>query len=515
MNQPPDVMRFARVNLALAVTLFSLWATAAQSADALATLRARLTKLVAEPRFAAAHWGVDIVSLDTGRTVFAHDASRPLVPASNAKLFTAALALERLGPDVRFRTSVYAATRPDADGTLAGDLILFGRGDPTLATPALRTLAARLAAAGVRRVRGDLIADESFFRGPTQGAGWEPADRLYFYAPEVSALTVNDNATVVWVKPDDHEGRPAKVTIQPLVSFLIVSNLTRTVAPGGPRVMTLARRPGDNRLRVGGRLAAGSGAQSQGISVPQPARWCGELFRGALRERGIEVAGTVRIVDAAARSAAPLDTSRLVELAAVVSPPLRDVLPRLLKPSQNLYAQLLLLQVGAGARLRPGNPPPPATDVDAGLRVLADFLGNLGVPVGTVRFEEGSGLSRHDTATAEAIVRVLWFMDRRPAAATFRDALPVAGVDGTLKERMVGTRAAGNVHAKTGSFAGVEALSGYVTSAAGERFAFALLFNDDHNGGVSRATVVDMDGIAVQLAGLKERTMPANAAGRP
>jgi D-alanyl-D-alanine carboxypeptidase/D-alanyl-D-alanine-endopeptidase (penicillin-binding protein 4) len=477
-------------------------------------VRARIAALTAEPRFAAARWGIEAVSLDSGEVLFAQRANEPFIPASNTKLFTAALALERLGPDFRIRTSVEAAARPDTNGVLHGDLILVGRGDPTLSNRSLAALARAVSAAGVRRVTGDLLDDVSFFRGPTTGAGWEAEDRLFAYAPEVSALTLNANATVLSVRPGAGEGKPGLVVVKPPVSFLVISNLTRTVAAGAAHGLTFEREPGASVLRVAGRVALGGRAESEAMAVPQPARWCGERFREELKHQGVDVAGMVRVMHAAAWAARPPTATQRIELAAVTSPPLGELLARMLKPSQNLYAQLLLLQVGAAEQTRMGetNAPPVAT-VDAGLQALAAFLVEAGIAPATVRLEEGSGLSRRNTVTAAALVRLLRFMDRNPRAAVFRDGLPVAGVDGTLKPRMTGTPAEGNVRAKTGSSTGVQALSGYVATKAGERLAFALLLNGGPGANISRSTAAELDRVAVLLAGLNERTSREGSAG--
>ena len=222
------------------------------------------------------------------------------------------------------------------------------------------------------------------------------------------------------------------------------------------------------------------------------------------------------------RIRAPFDTNQLVELAALESQPLSEILRRMLKPSQNLYAQLLLLQVGT-ARLSkstaPGNVAgtnPPLgvseglvagdTAEDAGVRELGLFLRQAGVQPGTVQLEEGSGLSRHDLVTPAATVQLLQFMSRHRHADVFRQALPVAGVDGTLRSRMKNTPAAGNARAKTGTLSGVNSLSGYVTSAAGERLAFALFLNNYLNKDPRYSATPDMDRIVVMLAGLNWRT---------
>ncbi|MGD0536160.1 MAG: D-alanyl-D-alanine carboxypeptidase/D-alanyl-D-alanine-endopeptidase [Verrucomicrobiota bacterium] len=514
MSLPHKVRRFRWGGLVWVAGLLLARAAGAQPADSLAGVRVRIAALTAESRFASARWGIEVVSLDSGEIIFAQRANETFIPASNAKLFTAALALQRLGPDFRIRTSVEAVAPPDTNGTLHGDLILVGRGDPTLTGRSLAVLARAVRAAGVRRVTGDLLADVSCFRGPTTGAGWEAEDRIFAYAPEVSPLTLNANATVLSARPGAAEGKPGLVVVQLPVSFLVISNLTRTVAAGGAHGITFERETGGSVLRVAGRVALGGRAESEAIAVPQPARWCGERFREELRRQGVVVAGSVQVMDETSWAARPQTTALRIELAAVTSPPLGELLARMLKSSQNLYAQLLLLQVGAAEQAHAGgtNAPPVAT-VDAGLQALAAFLAEAGIPPATVRFEEGSGLSRRNTVTAAALVRLLQFMDRSPRAAVFRDGLPVAGVDGTLKQRMTGTPAEGNVRAKTGSFTGVQALSGYVATRAGERLAFALLLNGEPAASISRSTGAELDRVAVLLAGLNERTSREGSAG--
>src|SRR4030095_11011480 len=182
--------------------------------ETLDSIRSRLAAHIAQPRFAPAAWGVKIVSLDTGKTIFENNPQKYFNPASNAKLYTTALALEHFGADYRIKTSLYSNTRPDASGTLKGDLIVYGRGDPTMAArlnggdyfKGLDPLIAQLVNAGVRRIEGDVVGDESYFAGPPFGAGWEWDDLQAYYGAEVSALTIDDNALDLFVKPADRPG---------------------------------------------------------------------------------------------------------------------------------------------------------------------------------------------------------------------------------------------------------------------------------------------------------------------
>ena len=213
---------------------------AVAQAETVELLRGRIAAHLAQPRFAAAIWGVKVVSLDTGKTLFEQNAEKYFSPASNAKLYSTALALDRLGPDYRIKTSVYSSARPDASGALKGDLIVYGRGDPTMAArlndgdyyKGLEPLAEKLATAGVRRIEGDLIGDESFFSGPPLGSGWQWDDLQWYYGAEVSALTVNDNSVDLFVKPAERAGIPCIITTGPSTPHVTLMNRTQTTARG-------------------------------------------------------------------------------------------------------------------------------------------------------------------------------------------------------------------------------------------------------------------------------------------
>jgi D-alanyl-D-alanine carboxypeptidase/D-alanyl-D-alanine-endopeptidase (penicillin-binding protein 4) len=462
----------------------------------------------AHPRFARAHWGLHVVSLATGRTVFSTNADKSFVPASTTKLFTGALALDRLGPDFRIRTSLRAAAVPDAHGTLRGDLVVFGRGDPGFNVAAaggdwdraLAPLVDAVRRSGVRRVLGNLVADESFFRGPAQGSGWEYDDLPWYYGAEVSALSVNDNAIDVVVRPAAKIGRPAEVFLFPSTRYVAITNHTRTVAAGVARSLAVARAAEANQITARGTVPRDARNATESLAVRQPARWFGEELKRALGRQGIAVRGHVQVrsADLAEPAAVPGPGNEL-ELGGCDSAPLRELLPRMLKPSQNLHAQLLLLQAGAAGTRVAGE-----TSEEAGLRALNEFLGRAGIARDEARFQEGSGLSRHNLVTPRALVRLLTYMTEHPQAAVFRDSLPVAGVDGTLRTRLRGTPAEGNVRAKTGTLSMVHTLAGYLTTAAGEPLVFAVMLNHYAGGTADRPARVELEEIVVLLAGLRQ-----------
>lgn len=473
-------------------------------------LRARLEDVVRQPQLASAQVAAKVVSLDTGRVLYEENAGKLLMPASNMKIYTVAAALDRLSPDYRFTTSVYAPARPDASGTVRGDLTVYGRGDPSLAArfndkdyyKAIDELAARIAAAGVRRVEGDLVGDESYFTGAPLGLGWEWDDLQWYYGAEVSALSVNDNAIDLFVKPGALVGAPCVITTGPPATlFLTVVNRTTTTARGTKRDLIVHRGLTSNIIEVGGSLPLDDKGYTGSVAVPHPALMFVEMLRAALTERGVTVTGRARTVDASTRGGVTLNPFRpsspsaftsdslasLVEIASRQSPPLSVIAAQTLKPSQNLYAELLLRALGKAAGSRTD---PKQETAEAGIEVVKAFVREAGVN-GELVIRDGSGLSRHNLITADATVQLLTYMSRHRYANAFRDALPVAGVDGTLRSRFKAAPAAGNVRAKTGTIDMVSSLSGYVTSAAGERLVFSIIINNVSGEASIRESYID------------------------
>ena len=487
---------------------------AAQTAAPPATLeelRARLREILARPEFASSRLSVKIASLDTNRVLFEEDADKWMQPASNMKLYTVAAALDRLTPDYRFVTSVYAPARPDASGAIHGDLIVYGRGDPSYATRfnpagdadyyrAINELAANIAGAGVRRVEGDLVGDESYFGGSALGAGWEWDDLQWWYGAEVSALTVNDNSVDLTVKPGARVGDPCVITIGPATPLVTIIDRTRTAERGATRELSVHRPLGQNTIEIRGTMPVDDRGFNASVAISRPALLFTTMLRAALERRGVVVAGQTRTVDAQARADGhPLEVSSLVEIATRQSPPLSVIAAKTLKPSQNLYAELILRALGKAAGADPRQ-----TTEDAGVDAVKKFLSKADINAGRVVMIDGSGLSRANLVTADTTLQLLAYMNRHPAGAIFREALPVAGVDGTLRNRMKGTPAQGNVRAKTGTLGTATSLSGYLFSAAGERLVFSLMINNPPHDADAHAGFTDA--IAVLLASFNGRS---------
>lgn len=476
----------------------------------LAATRAAIDAQLAQPRFAAARWGVAVVSLDTGRTLYAHAADQLFLPASTAKLYTAALVLGTLDTGYRIPTRVFGSP-PGRRGRVDGPLVLYGMGDPSLGSDPSTAhwaddLAGQLAGNGVRRVRGDLVADSSYFAGPSWGEGWEVSDLLGGFAAPASALSVHENQWRLSITPAAQAGRAATLAFDPSPGPRDVDARMLTGPRGVTDDVNLYRTPGSARLYAFGSIGVGVPPRSLRIAMDDPARVAADELRQALQRRAISVDGQVRVVHWPQAEALPRGATMLAE---VRSPPVAALLRSGLKRSQNLYLQNLLQLAGNRARAtataQPGSVTGFLSAADWGLRALRPLLERIGISPGASLIGEGTGLSRRDLTTPDAMVRLLTFLAADRDAATVRDMLPVAGADGTLAHRMRGTPAQGNVHAKTGSMTYVSALAGYVTSAAGEHLAFAIFLND-YVPPAGKPASDDIDAIAVWLAALDQHS---------
>jgi len=475
-------------------------------ATTIAELTGQIEAHLAEPRFHGALWGVKIVSLASGKTIFEDHADRLMSPASNSKLYTGALALDHFGADYRIITPILATAKPDADGTVHGDLVIAGRGDPSwnarhagtnfwdLFTPSI----AALTNAGVRHVTGDLIGDITFFHSPPSGGSWTVEDLEDSEGAEISALTLADNFTQIRVTPGAHAGEPGNLTLMDPFTGLQLDNQTVTLTNGAARRIVAHRFRGESVVHLLGALPAGGEPEIVDMPVLRPAEWFVAALKEALRRNGIIVDGSARSVAWPAPS--PVAKMKLGE---VVSPPLSELVHDFMKPSQNLETDLIFDHTGEMSRAT--NTPSWWTSEDCALAALEQFLVTNGLPAGDVHFDEGSGLSRNNLTTANATVALLQFMAKQRTAKDFIAALPVAGVDGTLRRRMKDTPAFQNVRAKTGTLRWANALSGFVTTAAGEPLVFSLMLNR-YDSPPDRKRTAELDDIAVMLASFTGRT---------
>jgi D-alanyl-D-alanine carboxypeptidase/D-alanyl-D-alanine-endopeptidase (penicillin-binding protein 4) len=441
---------------------------------------------VATGPLARAHWGVAVWDLDAGRWVARHAADRYFVPASNLKLVVAATALERLGPDYAWRTSVYGTAPVGSGGTLDGDLVLYGRGDPNLSgrfapsiTAIFEALADSLAARGLTRVTGSLLADESLWDADYVRGDWAGYDLLWWYAAPVGALGFNDNAIDVHIRPGGRVGDPPVVSAEPPSAFYSIENRAVTAPAGSRSTFDLTREPGTNRVIAYGSLPLDAEAATEYFAVVDPAGWAATAFREALARRGIAVEGPVRTVSRPADS--PVGTGDTVALAAHVGPPLARVVEAVLGRSQNWHAEQLLKTIGREVEGE--------GSWRAGLAVERRTLAELGVDTTAFLLKDASGLSSANLVTPEAVVALLAAMRGRPGWPLFRAALPVAAESGSLRRRFAGTPAASRVRAKTGYIENVYSLSGFLTTLSGRDYAFSVIVNQ--TAGESAVNAID------------------------
>jgi D-alanyl-D-alanine carboxypeptidase/D-alanyl-D-alanine-endopeptidase (penicillin-binding protein 4) len=456
--------------------------------------------LLANPALSDARIGLSIMALGTANnaqqfavraysdgsrpTLWSKDAEHRFMPASNLKLYTAALALRQLGAQRTFPTTV-AAHGTLTNGVLDGDLRLVGGGDPSLSSADLQKMAQQVAASGLKRVRGKVVGDGSLFSAESFGGrypdGWTLDDALWYYGPEVSALAVNRNQVDVFLTGGSRQGESASLRVEPSLEqhgFSVLSNVTT----GGKE---LAGKSSEELLRfnraisgdaisrvltIGGQLAPGQ-TVTDGFAVADPPGWAASILQRALAAKGIVIEG----------ADVPFSAGTIRNLAMQESPPVRVLLRRFLKNSDNLYGEMLLRAAARYSDSRSGS-----GTAARGHQLLFAWLKQNGVDTAALRMTDGSGLSRYNLITPRATVQLLAAVPRLPGGDALWDALPIAGVDGTLGRRMKTTPAQNNARAKTGTFSIVSTLSGYVTTRDGHRLAVSLLTNFARDGRQAR-----------------------------
>ncbi|MGA9642603.1 MAG: D-alanyl-D-alanine carboxypeptidase/D-alanyl-D-alanine-endopeptidase [Terriglobales bacterium] len=508
------------VSTALALASFcAAQATAPSPSSALQTpaplspaskrLQARVAALLNSPDLAHGFWGIEVASLATGETVYSQNPEKLFTPASNTKLFTTAAALALIGPEYKFRTTVETTGTLDRYGRLNGDLVLVGHGDPNLSGRelpyelktqrsddpllALESLADALVKKGVKFIDGDIVADDSYFAFERYGEGWSQDDLVWADGAPVSALTVNDNVVFINIMPADRAGEKAFVSAKPFADYYRIDNRIVTTPAGTGRRFFVNREPGSTVVTLWGNLPLDDPGASEALAIEDPAEFAARIFRQLLEKRGIVIYGhdrtrhtelaTLSTFTATALApshggsegaARPLDrpirTDQPITLASFESRPLSDDIRVINKVSQNLHAEILLRLLGRERGT--------AGTVEGGLEVLRQFLTQAGIASDQYAFYDGSGLSRQNLVTPHAIVQLLRYAASQPWGATYRSTLPVAGVDGSLAERLTSPSLQKRVSAKTGSLGGVRALSGYATTKSGQPVVFSILSNN-------------------------------------
>jgi len=454
-----------------------------------ATLDRRIDDILGKSDAQRGFWGIEVVNLASGELLYDRDSNHLFLPASNMKMFTTAAALEKLGPDYVFRTTVESDAAPDAEGRVA-DLYLVGRGDPNLgprtfpytyhgpAQPAdkfIDDLADQVKARGVREVTGTLVADDTYFVWEPFAPNWAADDLEWGYGAPVTALAFNDNLLTLHVKPAEKAGVPAIISSDPVADYFQIKNAVMTTATGTEKKYSAERLPGSMQLNVWGQIPVDAGEDINTVAVADPPQLVADLFRHALEARGIVVKGEIQV-----RHSTRLEAASVIEpssgsvprtvLAEHLSPPLAEAIKAVNKESENLHAEMLLRTLGRMLNNR--------GSLEGGLDALNTFVTQqVGILPGETYFSDGSGLSREDLVAPHATVRLLLYMARSPHFQAYFDSLPVSGIDGTLAHRLSADDVKGKIHAKTGSVEHVNTLSGYMDLPSGKRLVFSIMAN--------------------------------------
>ncbi len=440
-------------------------------------LNAAIETVINRPQFSRERWGVLVQTEASGKTLYSHDAQKYFIPASNLKLLTTAAVLQ-LGAQFQIRTSVYA--------TRNGALRVVGRGDPSLTDTQLIELAQQLKVRGIRQVN-QVITDGDYFRGATVNPSWEWEDVQADYGAPVSSLILNQNAVKLTLFPQQVGQSLQVYWSDPLeAKQWEIENESITTQSVESTSINVSRESKTSVLKITGQLNIDGSPESVSLALVDPNEHFLRHFRRALAIEGISQSVTNNI--AQTRAINKQQPLLIDELAVVKSRPLSELLKETNQNSNNLYAEALLRVLGA----RLGKLTTPTdTTLQMGLGVVKATLTQMGVDPSSYVLVDGSGLSRHNLITPQAIAQTLRAMAKSPLAPIYRASLPVAGISGTLENRLRDTPAEGIVQAKTGTVSGVVALSGYVAAPNYEPVVFSIIVNQSEQSAATLRQAID------------------------
>ncbi|MBM3208141.1 MAG: D-alanyl-D-alanine carboxypeptidase/D-alanyl-D-alanine-endopeptidase [Chlamydiae bacterium] len=409
-----------------------------------------------------ANVGIKIVSLKSGQTLYEQNANKLFLPASSLKAFTAGAALSMLGPQYRLKTSV-CTDGVVQDGVVQGNLYLKGGGNPELSEKDLESLVFTMKLQGIHSIKGKVYVDSSEFDAISQGPGWMWDDEPEYWNSPMSALTVNHSCLQVWVCPAEECNAPAKILVYPKTSFVSIDNSAKTTDSDKSNVQ-LHRNYSQvrNFIKIGGTVAKNSEPTSHLVALQQPQLFAGNVFVDLLKKNNINLSSTIL------EAKIPLDVTLLAEHE---SSPVADIIKKMMKESDNLFADCLFKKIGQIQSDSIGT-------WGNGSKAVREFLSGRGLNPQEMVVLDGSGLSRYNLVTPSQFVEFLVRMKKDFSfSEEFVSSLSVSGVDGNLRKAMDEKVLYSKVRAKTGSMRGVRTLVGYTTTAEGEDLALAIMIN--------------------------------------
>lgn len=475
----------------LAMQVFTLpaYATSTENSTVVRTIP-QIDSLVAQlsknSNTVGMHAGIAVYNTRTGELLDQYDADKAFVPASNLKLFVTAAGLDKLKPDYRFKTEVYTTGQINKKGVLQGDIIVKGYGDPSLSEEDMRNMAKELSNKGITSMTGDILVDDSYYDDDRLGAGWMWDDESYGYNAQISSLAVHENMISLSITPDGSIGETPSLGMNPMTDYVTIHNNVKIVE-GRNNNIVIDRPRGTNTIVISGTIGKQSSAYKEDVAIDDPALFAGNVWKRALNAEGIDITKKKVKVE---------KTKNITGTPVLVhnSKPLSELIVQLNKQSDNFYAEMLLKELGVVAKNE--------GSFNAGADVIEEFLKKAEIDT-NYRQVDGSGLSRMDLISPKQMAQLLKYVSQQEYKDVFEQSLPIAGVDGTLKSRMIGTSAEKNVHAKTGSMSGVNSLSGYVTDQNGDKLAFSILLNGVRT---STSATAFQDAVAVLLSQYPNQT---------
>jgi D-alanyl-D-alanine carboxypeptidase/D-alanyl-D-alanine-endopeptidase (penicillin-binding protein 4) len=422
-------------------------------------LQENINHLLDDSLLSSSFVGIKIISLEDSTTLFSANSNKLFHPASNMKLVTTAAGLQLLGPQFNFVTSITTDGNV-SNGILEGNIYITGSGDPVLRTEHFDSLADAFRQRGITTISGNIIGDISYYDGLAWGSGWMWDDEPTSDAAFITPLTVNDNCVEISISPGKRKGDLPQISIEPTTTYFPIINNGNTSDDTTLPKLDVTRVKGENTFIVQGRISPAGITQQFTLSVWKPELFFLELFKERLSEHGVSIHGTIRI-----------DSGKNLLPLFQIRHPLDSVFHQINKQSDNLGAENLLKTLSANAYGEPGS-------ALTGLSMVKRYLQSIGIDTTLMILADGSGLSSYNLISPDAMVKLLFEQyNNKQTFRLFYESLPIAGIDGTLKNRMKGSRAEGNVHAKTGSLTGVSTLSGYVKTLDGHLLAFSIMCN--------------------------------------
>jgi D-alanyl-D-alanine carboxypeptidase/D-alanyl-D-alanine-endopeptidase (penicillin-binding protein 4) len=464
--------------LILYFSIFVVLNFSSSASDFNKEVKSQLDLIFSDPSFERAFWGVKVVSIDSGEILYQKNPDKLFMPASNMKLITSIAAIENFGLDYTFRTEVLSDGRIE-DGTLKGDLVIRGSGDPLIGArlnspDSLNALkgnplavfenwAEQLNDLGIRRIEGNIVGDDDLMDDEPLGNGWTWDNLPYGYSAEIGALQFNENIVWIELSTGRNAGEPVRYRLIPETDYLEVKVEIETVGETDEWEVEIERGV-NNKFTFKGTMPVNIQSDVLSIAIQNPTSFFIHVLHETLEKKGINVKGV------------PIDRDDLKNFAnreyqtlfVHESPPLRKILTILLKNSQNLYAETLFKLLDRGDSQK---------SFENGLGFVESFLTRIGIPDDAYNISDASGLSRYNLLTPDLLIRLLQYSYRTEYREDFIDMLPIGGVDGTIRNRMKRTSAESNVRAKTGSISFVRALSGFVETQDGEVLAFSMIAN--------------------------------------